>query len=107
MNIGIDIVSISRIKMIIDKWDNKFIDRIYTEREKRFCYDRKNFEECFAGRFAMKEAVFKALNDEKIKLKDIEFIDGKIYVKGVLKENIKVSISHEREFAVAVAIKLD
>lgn len=107
MEIGVDIVSILRIKKIVEKWGTKFIERIYTNREKDFCLQRKNFSECFAGKFAAKEAVFKTLEDEKIRLKDIEIIDGKVYIKGMFNQRIKISISHEKEFAVAVAVKTD
>lgn len=107
MDIGIDIISIERIKNVIEKWGDRFIDRIYTIKEKDFCFRRKNFEECFAGRFAVKEAIYKTLNDESITLKDIEIIGRNIYIKGILNQKIKFSISHEKDYAVASALKID
>lgn len=104
MEIGVDIVSVVRIKKIIEKWGDKFLERIYTSKEKTFCLQRKNFEECFAGRFAAKEAVFKAFGDINLRLKDIEIVERKVYIKGNLNENIKVSISHEKDYAISVAV---
>uniref|UniRef100_A0A7C4YSG7 Holo-[acyl-carrier-protein] synthase n=1 Tax=candidate division WOR-3 bacterium TaxID=2052148 RepID=A0A7C4YSG7_UNCW3 len=108
MEIGIDIVDIRRMKRVIERWNERFIDRVFSNEEKNFCFDRKNYEECFSGKFAAKEAVFKTLkSNEGITLMDIEIIDRKVYIKKKYMENIKVSISHEKEFAIAVAVNLD
>ena len=58
---GIDIVNIERIEHILSRWGNLFIHRIFTERERGWCQKRTRPQECFALRFAAKEAFLKAL----------------------------------------------
>jgi holo-[acyl-carrier protein] synthase len=59
--IGIDIVNIERIERVMARWGNLFLSRIYTEREIAWCQQRPNPPECFAIRFAAKEAFLKAI----------------------------------------------
>ncbi|MGL5641972.1 MAG: holo-ACP synthase [Paraclostridium sp.] len=116
--IGIDIVEIYRIKDIVEK-NNRFIEKIFTENERKY-FESKNFRvETIAGNFAAKEAISKALGTgiRNFEFKDIEVIrdeKGKPIVKTYnnLKEicidynvlEIKVSISHSENYAVANAI---
>ena len=58
---GLDIVNLNRIKEMIEKHGDTFLERTYTEAERAIGAERKNFVEFFAGRFAAKEAAFKAL----------------------------------------------
>ncbi|AUN12968.1 4'-phosphopantetheinyl transferase [[Clostridium] sordellii] len=116
--IGIDIAEIYRIKDILEK-NNRFINKIFTENERKY-FESKNFRvETIAGNFAAKEAISKALGTgiRNFEFKDIEVIrdeKGKPIVKtynnlekicidyNVLE--IKVSISHSDNYAVANAI---
>lgn len=116
--IGIDIAEIYRIKDIVEK-NNRFIEKIFTENERKY-FESKNFRvETIAGNFAAKEAISKALGTgiRNFEFKDIEVIrdeKGKPIVKTYnnLKEicidynvlEIKVSISHSENYAVANAI---
>ena len=59
--IGTDIVNVNRIKNAIRKNKNAFQNRIYTKFEIKTCEKRTNRAECFAKRFAAKEALFKAV----------------------------------------------
>lgn len=101
MKIGCDIVENKRL---VDKSD-KFIDLILTDKEKEL-YKQRNKVEFLSGRFAAKEAVMKCLpNTKEIKFTDIEVLNdetGKPYcnIKGI--EDI--SISHEKEYTIAVAL---
>ena len=72
--IGTDIVNIKRIRNSIQKNKKKFKKRIYTDFEIKTCEKRKkNNAECFAKRFAAKEALFKAIGVRgKIQFKDVE-----------------------------------
>lgn len=102
MGIGIDIVDIKRIKN-----DEKFIDLILSENEKKLLNERVKKEEFLAGRFAAKEAFLKAnhLGLGDIKLKDIEVLNlenGQPIIICNNKTFKEVSISHEKEYAVAV-----
>jgi holo-[acyl-carrier protein] synthase len=58
---GIDICEVSRIGAAIDRFGDRFIQRIYTPAEIKYCQSKKNAVERFAGRFAAKEAATKAI----------------------------------------------
>jgi len=58
---GIDLAEIPRIQKSIARFGNRFLDRIFTPREKAYCLRKKNAAESFAARFAAKEAAAKAL----------------------------------------------
>jgi len=58
---GIDIVEIARFRKILAGTGNRFLDRVFTPEEQRFCLARRDPAPHFAARFAAKEAVFKAL----------------------------------------------
>lgn len=117
MGIGTDIVEIDRIDNAV-KRTNKFIDKVFTYREKEY-FKRKNFRaEVMAGNFAAKEAVSKALGtgfrgfgllDIEVlrddKGKPIVILSDKIYEMLSLNNfNIHISISHSRENAIAYAV---
>lgn len=84
MEIGVDIVNVSRIKNAIEK-NPKFVDDIFTIEEIQYCESRKNKYECYAARFAAKEAFSKARKtgiNNNLKLIDIEVIkeqNGNVY----------------------------
>jgi holo-[acyl-carrier protein] synthase len=58
---GIDLTEIPRIQKSIARFGNRFLDRIFTPREKAYCMRKRNAAESFAARFAAKEAAAKAL----------------------------------------------
>jgi holo-[acyl-carrier protein] synthase len=114
--IGTDIVSVPRLnKTINSSQGDKFKNRIFTEDEINYCSDKVNSIVHFAGRFAAKEAITKALlSSEKIdsvKMKSIEIISGKnrkpevnLTLSSKLQLQCKVSISHTDEYAIAFAL---
>ena len=118
IRIGTDIIEISRIKKSIEDTDNKFIERVYTNKEIEYCESKKSQKyQHYAVRFAGKEAVFKAIsstlkNKFEIDWKDIEILNdssGRPYVnilKSKISEkiNIDISLSHCKEYAVANVI---
>ncbi len=59
--IGIDLVPISRMRDIIARWDERFLQRVFTEAEIAYCQARRDPVPHFAARFAAKEAALKAL----------------------------------------------
>ena len=116
LNIGNDIIETKRIEKLCNKYKDRFKNKIFTEKEISYCESKgPNKYQSYAGRFAVKEAVFKAIsakleNKFCIEWKDIEILND---VKGrpfvVLKnidfiENIDVSISHVKEYAIATAL---
>ncbi len=71
--IGTDIVNINRVKSILKKRKKSFKNKVFTEVEIKTCDKRKNSIECFAKRFAAKEALFKAIGlKNKLKFKEVE-----------------------------------
>ena len=66
LGIGNDLVDINRIRIIYEKFGNKFLKKIYTKNELVFFSENKNkFIQRLANRFATKEAFYKALNHNK------------------------------------------
>jgi len=114
---GTDIIEIDRIKKSIEdkKVGNAFKERVYTENEIAYCESKKSQKyQHYAARFAAKEAVFKAISEQLenkyvISWKDIEINNNKqgrpelnlvgIELKNI--EDIDLSISHCKEYAVA------
>ncbi|MFC1624314.1 holo-ACP synthase [Candidatus Omnitrophota bacterium] len=116
---GIDIIEVSRVKKALDAWGEKFLKRVFTERELDYVSTKKFSHENLASRFACKESVLKAFGDTRIgiSLKNIEVLNdpkGKpeIVLHGVAKkfacknnlDNIIVSMSHTSNYAVSNAI---
>ncbi|MDX6548120.1 MAG: holo-[acyl-carrier protein] synthase, partial [Gaiellales bacterium] len=60
MRVGIDMIEIDRVRAALEKRP-RFADRVFTERERRYCFSRPNPAQHFAARFAGKEAVGKAI----------------------------------------------
>ena len=115
-HIGIDIIEIARIKQAIDRWGEKFLQRIYTEPELR---QYRNKLPSLSARFAAKEAAIKILKapGKTIGWKDIEILPddkGKPWVRLYRKAQsraeslglgeIAISLSHSREYATACAV---
>jgi holo-[acyl-carrier protein] synthase len=116
--IGIDLVKIDRLRRAVERWGRRFLDRVYTEGELSYCYERKNPYLSLAVRFAAKEALIKAAGlGATVSFRDIEVFNygtGKpsIKVGGKLKEffaekgirEAHLSLSHEGEFGVACVV---
>ena len=58
---GIDICEVPRIAQSITRFGVRFLHRVFTENEIRYCESKKNSAERYAARFAAKEAAMKAL----------------------------------------------
>lgn len=111
---GTDIIEINRIKDIIENKDDRFINRIFTEKEIEYC-EGKNAQKYqhYSARFAAKEAAFKAVNDivkdKNISWKNIEVLkadSGKPQINLIdidipQMHDISVSLSHCKEYAIA------
>ena len=61
IGIGLDLAEVDRIEQAIAKHGERFLQRIYTDAERRYCESKPNKFERFAGRFAAKEAAMKAI----------------------------------------------
>jgi holo-[acyl-carrier protein] synthase len=111
IGIGIDITEVTRLRKAIEKWGDSFSRRIFTENELKSAQPKVNKYQHLAGRFAAKEAIFKAVGDPNIGFKDIEIYNddaGKPFCRfssGKARNIIiNVSISHVKTYAVANAI---
>lgn len=72
---GIDIAEVLRIAQSIERFGDRFIQRIFTEEEIRYCDSKANRFERYAARFAAKEAAMKALGtgwNHGVRWRDIE-----------------------------------
>ncbi|HZB87788.1 MAG TPA: holo-ACP synthase [Terracidiphilus sp.] len=58
---GIDVVEIERIRHSVERYGQRFLDRVYTRAEQAYCLRKRNAAESLAARFAAKEAGAKAL----------------------------------------------
>jgi holo-[acyl-carrier protein] synthase len=120
--IGIDVVDIERIRKIIEKYGKHFIEKIFTRNEITYCSAQVRSEIHFAGRFAAKEAFYKALPLQCQSVstwKSISILPGsdngkpeisinnEILQDSLIIENItsiQVSISHEKSICTSIVI---
>jgi holo-[acyl-carrier protein] synthase len=115
--IGIDVVEINRIQQTIERWGNRFLQKVFTGTELRYCLARKNPTQHLAARFAAKEAVSKALAtgwSGIFRWQDVEVVNdaiGKPEVRflGRLGDTlhdrrVHISLSHAETIVVAVAV---
>ncbi len=113
--IGTDIVSVSRIEKILQQYSDRFKKHVFTDKEKSYCDLKSNPAIHYAGRFAAKEAVKKALYSSSIinsiDFADIEIISNvsgapevKLSTQDLKNVFVKVSISHIDELAIAFAL---
>jgi holo-[acyl-carrier protein] synthase len=116
LGIGIDIVKFERVQRIYAEYGICFNKRVLTQREQEII-PIKSRDEFLAGRFAAKEAVIKALGVRNISPADIEILNdenGRPFVSNLQtllgkagisqSAHILVSISHERDSAVGLAL---
>ena len=107
MEIGIDIEEIDRIQRAHKKWGERFLERVYTKKEVEYCFIKQNPYPSLCGRFCAKEAVIKVTSDS-LSFKEIEIINDKkgkpvVFINGK-KSDIKISLSHSKKYAAAVAV---
>ena len=113
--IGTDIIEISRIRDAINR-TSSFKKKVYTEKEIEYIEKKKEPYASYAGRFAAKEAVSKALGTgvRGFSLSDVEILNDELGKPNVILYNeilkrakdlkIQISISHSREYAVSTVI---
>jgi len=116
--IGIDIVKVERMKSVVEKWGKKFLERVFTEGEISYCYEKKEPYLSLAVRFAAKEALIKAIGPvAPVSLSNIEVINvekgapllrvgGKLndFLKEKLIKKVHLSLSHEHEYGIACVV---
>ena len=121
IKVGVDIIEVERAKQSIEELGEDFAHRVFTDKEIKYCEGKKvNKYQHYAGRFAAKEAAFKAVsgllsdkyslswkniektNDSKGRPK-LNFISIDRKVEKELKKiiDMDISISHLKEYAIA------
>ncbi len=109
LGIGIDITDVDQFKKIPYSSKLSFYEKIFLPSEIKYCLKYKNPYEHFAGKFALKEAVKKSIN-EHITMLYIETSHSNskpiVTLRGKWKNKYKflTSISHEKKFAVGIVI---
>ncbi|MEJ2315122.1 MAG: holo-ACP synthase [Nitrospirota bacterium] len=116
--IGVDLIKVERMREAVDRWGEKFLRRVFTEKELARCRRARDPHLSMAVRFAAKEALIKAVGmTAGAAFTDIEVLNdelGKPYitVKGKLQVFFKIkeiskahlSLSHEKEYGVASVV---
>ncbi|HAT73166.1 MAG TPA: holo-[acyl-carrier-protein] synthase [Elusimicrobia bacterium] len=108
---GIDITDVDRLRRAIEKLGDDFLTRVFTKEELAAAGKLKSSTLHLAGRFAAKEAVFKAMGDAGLSWQDICVLNdesGKPYCRILNGKgagaDIRISISHTKDYAVATAL---
>src|SRR4030067_199648 len=114
--VGVDIIEIERVKKALQRFGQRFLGRVYSPVEAAFCRGRVHE---LAARFAAKEAVMKALGTgaRGVAWREIEVLPNRrgkplVYLHGRARERaeriglegLDVSMSHSREYAVALVV---
>jgi holo-[acyl-carrier protein] synthase len=118
--LGVDLVSIPRMRTTIDRWQDRFVERVFTDGEIAYCRARRDPAPHFAARFAAKEAGFKALGTGLqlgVRWRELEVrrereeapvlvLTGRAREIGLDRggSRMLLSLTHEGEYALAQAI---
>ena len=117
MRVGLDLIEIARIRRALERYPS-FRERCFTDAERAYCDSRPNPAESYAGRFAGKEAVGKALGfgvARAFAWRDIEIVgrpkphvrlSGRVqaWAERVGAGAVDLSMTHSRELAAAVCV---
>jgi holo-[acyl-carrier protein] synthase len=119
-SLGIDVVEVKRVKILMEKWGDRFLHRVFTPLEIAHCNSKKTPEQSLAARFAAKEAILKAIGtglSQGISWTSMEIVSdkngapiaklGKRIKDKIGDKKILISMSHTKEYAIAQAILID
>jgi holo-[acyl-carrier protein] synthase len=120
VGIGSDLTEIARIESSVARFGERFLHRVYTEEEIRYCQRKKTSAESFAARFAAKEAAAKALGTgisrgvswQEFEVRRAPGQRPTLHLSGRAREladalgvaHIALSLTHTRELAMAVVV---
>ena len=120
LGLGTDLIEIDRVEQTLERFGERFMQKIFTEDEIAYCQQKKQAAESFAARFAAKEATAKALGtgiSRGISWREIEVrrepgqrptlhLHGRAAQRaekmGV--KHLHLSLTHSREIAMAVVV---
>lgn len=120
LGIGVDVVKVSRIRAAADRWGDRFLARVFTKGERAYAQRRPEPALHLAGRFAVKEAVFKALGvgaRRGVRWREVEVVND-AHGKPVLQLTGRtqalshelgvgaahISLSHDTDYAIGYVI---
>ena len=115
-DVGVDIVDIRRIRQSYEKYGERFLRRVLTENEIKYCTKKKDMMPSVAARFAAKEAVSKAIGSGisgGFSWKSVEVVNGeqgkpalRVLNKAldISGEKIRLSLSHSGDYAIAFVL---
>ena len=120
VGIGVDIVEIRRLREVLERQQDRFIRRVFTESEQEYCRAHRDPVPHYAARFAAKESLFKALGTgwaKGVSWKDAEVVRAAMRApilvlhgraeklsQALGVQGIYLSLSHSGDSAVAVVI---
>ena len=112
IGLGNDIIEVDRIRDSLKEYGDRFLERLFTKKERDYCMNHKDPAIRVAGRFAAKEAIAKALGTgfgSHLTWHDIEILNDELGKPQVTLKNhpgthIHLSISHCQTYATAVAL---
>jgi holo-[acyl-carrier protein] synthase len=123
LGLGTDLIETKRMQDSIDRFGDRFLDRVFTAGEIAYCRRKKNSAESFAARFAAKEAGAKALGtgiSHGVSWRELEVrreMSGKptLHLSGRAAElaaamgvrRLQLSLTHSRDLAMAVVVAED
>jgi holo-[acyl-carrier protein] synthase len=123
IGLGTDLIEIARIERSVERFGERFLERVYTPGEIAYCYAKKSFAESLAARFAAKEAGAKALGtgiSRGVTWKEFEVRrrPGQrpdLHLSGRAAEiaaalgvrRLSLSLTHSREMSLAVVVAED
>ena len=112
--LGTDIIDIDRIRNNLIKNQISFLNKIFTDKEIKYCNSKSDPAIHFAGRFAGKEAVKKAVLSSgilaQLSMREIEIISSDNIPQVIIRsisQPVSISISHTDNIATATAILID
>ncbi|HEX4809084.1 MAG TPA: holo-ACP synthase [Bryobacteraceae bacterium] len=123
VGIGTDLAEVPRIRNSVERYGERFLNRVYTEKERAYASRKANWAESYAARFAAKEAGMKAIGTGLrggVTWKDFEVVNERsgrpvLHLTGVARQiadriggnQITISLTHTAEIAFAVVILED
>lgn len=120
LSLGADLIQVTRVKEALNRWGDRFLNRVFTPDEIKYCKRKKAPEISLAARFAAKEAAMKALGtglSYKVTWKDFEVVPGpggkpEMKLSGNIEKRLNngkilITLTHTKEHAVAVALLME
>jgi holo-[acyl-carrier protein] synthase len=122
LGVGVDLTQMPRLRRVVARWDERFLQRVFTEQEIAYCRRRRDPIPHFAARFAAKEATLKALgtglrmgvNWRELEVRRERGQAPTMVLSGRCREiaeakggrRVLLSLSHDGDYAMAQALLL-